>query len=66
LRPVHLAYQPLGSITFFSEQTNNQPVLFSQNKSAPATGHLTNEQASGDWRTSVFIRKKIGAVGLSV
>jgi hypothetical protein len=50
IRPVRLAYQPLANSTFLSEQikpaTSNQPpVLFSQNKSAPAMSHQPNEQA---------------------
>jgi hypothetical protein len=42
-----LAYQPPASSTFLSEQISHQQpaVLFSKNKSAPATGHQPNEQA---------------------
>jgi hypothetical protein len=43
-RPARFAYQPLVSIIFFSEQTSHQSVLlFSQNKSAPATSQ-TNKK----------------------
>jgi hypothetical protein len=38
LRRVRLDYQPPAGSTFLSEQTSNQPaVLFSRNKSAPAS-----------------------------
>jgi hypothetical protein len=40
-----LAYQPPDSNTFISEKTSNQPVvLFSQNKSAPATSQMKTIQ----------------------
>jgi hypothetical protein len=44
-RRVRLAYQPPTNSTFLSEQTSNQPVLFSQNKPAPAISNQPNEQA---------------------
>jgi hypothetical protein len=41
-----LAYQAPASSTFLSEQTSHQqPVLFSQNKSASVISHQPNERA---------------------
>jgi hypothetical protein len=45
-QPVRLAYQPLShQPAVFSLITNQPPVLFCQNKPAPAISHQPNEQA---------------------
>jgi hypothetical protein len=51
-RPVRLAYQPPTNSTFLSEQTSNQPtVLFSQNRSAPATSQTNRLHVRKWWST---------------